>query len=136
METLKSRNGKEWGGLVTREEHRERNSLNELRLGCYRAIFMPSDDPPMRWASPEALAEILKRVMYPTDQEVFLNGSKYRWNFSGNCSKAKESFSQISSQFFIAGLWSKHLFNLPAGAVDGSVNIGELAQAWVYTNVT
>jgi len=41
METLKSRNGKEWGGLVTREEHRERNSLNGLRLGCYEAFFMP-----------------------------------------------------------------------------------------------
>ena len=30
------------GLLVTRKEHRKRNSFNELRFGCERAIFMPS----------------------------------------------------------------------------------------------
>lgn len=39
------------GLLVTGEEHRKRNSLNELRFGCDEAIFMPSGDLPTCSAS-------------------------------------------------------------------------------------
>lgn len=37
-------------------------------------------------------------------RKYFLNRGKYGWDFSDNSPKAEVSFSQISIQFFIAGL--------------------------------
>jgi hypothetical protein len=44
-------------------------------------------------------------------RKYFLNRGKYGWDFSDNSPKAEVSFSQISIQFFIAGLGTKHFFN-------------------------
>lgn len=86
----------------------------------------------------------LKRVMYATDQE-FLNGGQYRWNFSGNCPKAEVSFSQISIQFYIAGLRTKNFSNgfliLQKPVMVGMLGIApvrkhSLAHRWVFPKQT
>ena len=75
----------------------------------------------------------------------FLNGGKYRRNFPDNCPKAEVPFSQISIQFYIAGLWSKNLFNgfliLQKPAMVGMLGIApvrkySLAHRWVFPKQT
>jgi hypothetical protein len=88
----------------------------------------------------------LKRVMeQQLIRNCFLNGGKYWRNFSGNCPKAEVSFSQISIQFYIAGLATKHFFNgfllLQKPVMVGMVGIApvrehSLAHRWVSPKQT
>ncbi len=77
--------------------------------------------------------------------QCYLNGCEYRRDFPNNCPKAEVSFSQISIQFYIAGLGTKHFFNgfliLQKPLMVGMLGIApvrkhSLAHRWVFPKQT